>query len=389
MATKIDTVTARNRLKPRREPYWHRVSKGNYLGFRKMTSGSGGSWIARSFDEGTRKQVYHALGDFSTLPDHQRYDAANKAALAWFDHLGKGGSSDVVTVASACKTYVAHLRDTKGDKAADDAQARFARHVLSDRKLSSIELTKLTPAHVEAWRKALRDKPTPTGPNKGKARSASAVNRDVNSFRAALNLAFKDGLVTSNFAWRAKLAPAKNADKRRDVYLDLDQRRKLIAASAPDMAEFLRALSLVPLRPGAMAALTVAQFDKRLGVLTVGKDKAGGDRKIHLPDTTAKFFAAQCKDKLPTAHILTNSQGRPWGRDTWGYQFTQAAQRSSMPPKASTYSVRHSVITDLIHAGVDSLTVAQLSGTSVAMIEKHYGHLTRDHARTALAALSL
>ena len=155
------------------------------------------------------------------------------------------------------------------------------------------------------------------------------------------------------------------------------------------MAQFLSGLSLVPLRPGALAALTVGQFDKRLGVLAVGKDKAGGDRRISLPPNTAKFFAGMCKGKLPAAPIFTNSQARPWSRDTWGYQFGQAAKRAEMPPKATTYSIRHSTITDLIHAGVDTLTVAQLSGTSVAMIEKHYGHLTQDHARTALAALTL
>ena len=63
--------------------------------------------------------------------------------------------------------------------------------------------------------------------------------------------------------------------------------------------------------------------------------------------------------------------------------------KPALPPKATAYSIRHSTITDLIHAGVDSMTVAQLAGTSVAMIEKHYGHLTRDHARAALAALAL
>lgn len=388
MASKIDTVTARAKLKPRREPYWHRIAKGCYLGLRKMST-DGGTWVARSFDEGSRKQVYRALSDFTALPDHQRFDAATKAAREWFEHLGKGGSLEVVTVAGACTRYVKHLRDTKGDGAADDAQARFDRHVLCDRKLAGAELPKLTPAHLDAWRKALRDKPAPTGPNKGGRRSDSAINRDMNSFRAALNHSFKDGLVTSNFAWRAKLAPAKNADRRRDVYLDQAQRRELVAAATPDMATFLRALALIPLRPGAVAALQAGQFDKRLGVLTVGKDKAGGDRKIHLPDATARLFAEHCKGKLPAAQIFTNSAGRPWARDTWGYQFTQAAQRSGMPAKATTYSVRHSVITDLIHAGVDSLTVAQLAGTSVAMIEKHYGHLTREHARNALATLAL
>lgn len=388
MATKIDTVSARSRLKPRREPYWQRVSKGNYLGFRKATGADGGSWIARAFDDGTRKQTYHALGDFARLADHLRYDAAMKAAHARFEHLGKGGRSVVVSVAGACETYVSHLRNTKGDKAADDAEARFNRHILSDRTFSMIELTKLAPTHVETWRRLLRAKPNLSGVNKGKVRSESAVNRDINSFRAALNLAFNDGLVTSNFAWRSKLAPAKNADRRRDVYLDLEQRKKLVESAGPEMADFLRALSLVPLRPGAIAALTASQFDERLGVLTVGKDKAGGDRKLYLPDSTAEFFALRCKKKGPKDHIFVNSAGRPWNKDTWGYQFARAPDCSEIPASASTYSVRHSVITDLIHAGVDSLTVAQLSGTSVAMIEKHYGHLTRDHARAALAALS-
>jgi len=83
MATKIDTVTARTRLKPRREPFWHRVSKGNYLGYRKMTADTAGTWTARALDETTGKQAYKSLGDFSDLPDHQRFDAALKAAQAW------------------------------------------------------------------------------------------------------------------------------------------------------------------------------------------------------------------------------------------------------------------------------------------------------------------
>ena len=123
----------------------------------------------------------------------------------------------------------------------------------------------------------------------------------MNAFRAALNYMYADGLTTSDFAWRGKLAPIKNADKRRDVYLDREQRRKLIECAAPDMADFLRALCMLPLRPGALAALTVGNFDKRLGVLTIGKDKAGGDRKISLPDSTAAFFTSHCKDKLPGA----------------------------------------------------------------------------------------
>ncbi len=54
------------------------------------------------------------------------------------------------------------------------------------------------------------------------------------------------------------------------------------------------------------------------------------------------------------------------------------------------YNLRHSAITDLIALHrLDTMTVAQLSGTSLAMIEKHYGHLLRDHAADALSKLAL
>jgi len=385
----ITKVSDRAKLAPRREPYWAKLSKGCFLGFRKMTADSSGTWIARTLDAGTRKQVYRSLGDFSGLPEHQRHDAALRDAQRWLEHLGKGGSTAAFTVEEACIRYVTHVRETKGDSSALEAEVRLKRDVLAAKRLAAIEVAKLTPLHIEEWRRWARDKLAPSGPNKGRKRSASTINREMNSFRAVLNLAFKDGLVTSNFAWRAKLAPVKGADRRRDVYLDLAQRRHLIAHATPHTADFLRGLCLMPLRPGALAALTVKQFEKRLGVLTIGKDKTGADRKISLPDTTAKFFAALTKDKLLNARIFNNASGRPWTRDTWGYHFTEAAKRADLPKAATTYSLRHSTITDLIHSGVDSLTVAQLSGTSVVMIEKHYGHLTRDHARSALSALTL
>ena len=60
------------------------------------------------------------------------------------------------------------------------------------------------------------------------------------------------------------------------------------------------------------------------------------------------------------------------------------------PAAAAAYALRHSTITDLIALHrLDTLTVAQLSGTSLQMIEKHYGHLLREHAAKALASLTL
>ncbi len=388
MANKIDTVTARAKLKPRREPYWHRVSKGNYVGFRRMTAGTGGTWVARSHDTATGKQSYRSLGDLSDLPDHQRFDAASKAALVWFDHLGRGGSASVKTVADVCSDYVAHVQRNKGDAAAYDAARSLARHVLIDQRLSAIDITKLTPVHLSAWRKTLQDKPTTRGTRKGQQRTDSTLNRDMTAFRAALNHAYREGHITTDFAWRSKLAPVPGADRSRDLYLDKSQREKIIQHASPHFVPFLTALCYLPMRPGAVAALTVANYDKRLQVLTVGKDKSGSGRKLHLPDVTAQLFEDNCRDKLPSAHIFVNSWQTPWAYDAWAYQFTRAAQRAGITSDATLYSIRHSVITDLIVHGVDPLTVGKLAGTSLAMIQRHYGHLVQEHARASLAIMA-
>lgn len=394
MATKIDSVTARNALKIQREPYWHRLSKGVYLGYRKMTTtAAGGSWILRAIDGSTGKQAYKALGDFSELADNLRFDAAQKAARVWSSHLDAGGSNGVLTVKQACDNYIVKLRDGKKEGAAKDAIGRFRRWVYSDVKLSNTPVMKLTPGMLNDWRNKIVKSPTiPQDKTKEstKARAASSINREMAVLKAALNLALEDGHATSDTAWKIKLKPIKDADKRRECYLDPGQRRKLIANAPADLAAYITALSLVPLRPGAVAALTVGHFDKRLGVLTVGKDKAGKDRKIGLPKSTAAFFAEQAKDKLPTAPLLARADGKFWNKDSWKDPFKEAARAAGLPVEAVAYNLRHSAITDLIALHrLDTMTVAVLSGTSLPMIEKHYGHLLRDHAADALGKLAL
>jgi hypothetical protein len=41
MATKIDSKTARDGLRPQREPYLHKIKTGSHLGSRKPATGEG------------------------------------------------------------------------------------------------------------------------------------------------------------------------------------------------------------------------------------------------------------------------------------------------------------------------------------------------------------
>ncbi|MEJ8838058.1 tyrosine-type recombinase/integrase [Ramlibacter sp. AN1133] len=393
MAVKIHTVSAREALKPRHNPYWHRVRKGAYIGFRKTSAATGGSWLARFRDEETGKQQLQSLGRFDKLPPSDRFDAALREAEAWFRHRDTGGTSELITVAGACREYVKHLQDRGREAAATDAARRFKRWIYGNEKFAGTRLLKLTPKAVADWRTELAKTPAiPQDKSKPgtRLRSASTLNRDMTALRAALNLARENGHVTTDQAWLAKLRPVENADGRRDVYLDIEQRRKLIDAARADVSALLRALSMVPLRPGAMAALRVGDFDKRLSTITIGKDKAGADRKITLPKSTAAFFEALCRDKLPATPLLTRADGKAWDKDAWKGPIKDAVKAAGLPHAATAYALRHSAITDLIALHkLDTLTVAQLSGTSLQMIERHYGHLLREHAASALARLAL
>lgn len=393
-APNIARVEARGKLRPRREPYWIRCSAGQFLGFRKMTADSAGAWVARSRDADTGRQRHTALGEYLEHPAHTRFDLAKRDADAWFSHLGLGGTTEAVTVRKACELYVEHVLADRGERPASDLRMRFKRWVYGEPSLADINLSKLTKTRIEAWRKAMAKTPAKVSRDRRekpltRSRAASSVNRDMAALRAALNFAHDAGNVTSDMAWRVALRPTKNADGRRDLYLDRDQRRALIRNAEPGIATLLQCLSLLPLRPGALAALTVASLDKRLGVLAIGHDKAGKARKIKLPAATAKVINELSQDKLPGAPLLSRADGRPWTKDDWKWPIKDAAAKAELPSNTTAYTLRHSVITDLVTGGLDLLTIAQISGTSVAMIEKHYGHLRADHAAAALATLAL
>src|SRR5688500_12464201 len=78
----IHKAGVRQSLKPRREPYWTRVQRGQYIGFRKLDSGSE-TWIARlrAMHGGEFKHFYESLGPATKESD---FDQAKTAAERWF-----------------------------------------------------------------------------------------------------------------------------------------------------------------------------------------------------------------------------------------------------------------------------------------------------------------
>jgi integrase len=342
--------------------------------------------VARAYDEEEAGYRLRALGSFGELASNARFAAAKQAAEAFAAEVERGSIAEekIETVEEACRRF-AMVRG--------EAERRFARYVYCD-PIAKVKLAKLRRSHTAAWRERLQATPALVSRNKGgervtRPRSPATLNRDMAVFRTALGRVLAVGAPNTEAAWQESLKPVKNAVKRRTLYLNRDQRRALLQHLDSEAEPFVRALCLLPLRPGAVAGLTAGDFDNRTYELTIGKDKTGSQRRIVVPQNAMGLFAGQAEGKLPGAPLFMRTNGRAWDRDTWKGPIRAAVQAAELPDGTTAYVLRHSTITDLVTAGLPLLTVAQISGTSAGMIETHYGHLARNAATEALAGLAL
>ena len=382
----LSKVGDREKLGKRREPHWQRLRNGCFLGFRPSKRGGAGTWIARAYDEDKSRYKMKSLGDFGELAPRDRFAAAKAQAETFAELIESGGEirAKIETVADACREYA---------KLKPDAEGRFERHVYKD-ALAKTKLDKLRRHHLIEWRARLEAKPAlvsrrKKGPKVTRVRSPASINRDMVPLRAALFKILPPGQPGTEAAWQEALVPIRNADRQRTLSLDRAQRAKLIEAIDAEAAPFVTALCLLPLRPGAMASLSAGDFDPRTRELTVRKDKSGKPRRITVPKKAAALLEKARKDKLPAAPLFMRPSGERWTKEHWNAPIAEAAAKAKLPEGITAYTLRHSVLTDLVDAGLPILTVAQISDTSVEMIERHYGHLNREAAEKALADIAI
>jgi len=293
------------------------------------------------------------------------------------------------TVADACRDYVATLKKDGRDTAAADADRRFERCLYAD-KLGKVRLTDLHQDHIEAWRDRvergdLPDLPVKRGrPPVAKPLAKSSVNRMRTVLVAALNHAVARRKASPDvaFEWNA-VKPLKDASQRRGLYLERTQRRALLEAAEGPVRDLIECVALTGCRPGDPSLCLRSDYDGRTASVRFrSKDH---DRKIPLSPAATTLFDRLAKGKLPKAHLFTQDGTKAWTADAWSEPVREAAARAGLPAGVTLYTLRHCWITDAIVGGMDLLTVAKLAGTSLAMIEKHYGHLVQGAARDKLA----
>jgi integrase len=281
---------------------------------------------------------------------------------------------DGYSVEAACKDYVDDRRNEKNEACAHDANKRFERTIY-DTPFGRLPVARVLSVDIKSWR---RD----TGLSK------SSQNRTMTALRAALNLAVQNRRVAPNrcIEW-ASVRQHKGASQRRTLFLDLDQRRQLIRHAAGAVRDLMAGMALTGARPGDLANARRSQYDSRTRSVTFAAKNAM--RTVPLPSAAVALFDRLALGKLPADFLFTRDDGKPWAHSDWDELVRAAAQRAGLPAGVCLYTLRHSFITQSLMDGMSTLEVARISGTSLAMIERHYGHLVMNAARERLERVNL
>jgi integrase len=155
------------------------------------------------------------------------------------------------------------------------------------------------------------------------------------------------------------------------------------------------------LRPSELFGLEQRDVDREAGVVYVRRAYANGRLKHTKTRLSTRVVPLQAKalgalDRLPVSDnpiLFPNMRGdridfRIFGRKHW----RPAQVRAGIDPIRGLYDLRHTYATFALRAGVPVFAVSRFMGTSIAMIDRHYGHLandSREHAVALLDALAL
>jgi integrase len=136
-------------------------------------------------------------------------------------------------------------------------------------------------------------------------------------------------------------------------------------------------------RPGELANALVSDFDgERLRLAhRKGRPPKLRVRYVVLEACAVELLKRQVEGREPGAPLFTEDGTRKWRRHIWAEACRNAIAahnkdcepENRIPGGASAYCFRHARISELLQVyGIDPLTVAQQTGTSLQMIEKAY-----------------
>ena len=404
--SKIDTREARLKLQPSKRAYTHRIVPGLFLGYRKGSSKSAGSWIMKCLIQGTKRYSEKRIGlaDDNFDSDDENIlsfkEAVSKAQqLASVDEKTPENDNPELSVEQCLDNYLEHYcasREESKTKQMTNKVNRIKRHPMLQGKL----VTELRAEDITRWHHSLVKEKLLRGHGRGGKTTAMPVpakdtpeyseylrrrkctaNNVLSTLRAALNHAWRLEQIKSNDAWM-RVKPFRGVDQAKIRFLTLDETERLLRACPPTFRNLVQAALETGARYGALTQLTVGDYlpDAKCVHLPGSITKNGKSRSVPLTEKGAVFFDSITAGRRADERIFLKENGKPWVRTEQGPHMRRACKKAGIEPPVAFHILRHTTGSLLAQRGVPLQVIATLLGHSDTRItQKHYAHLCPDY----------
>lgn len=362
-----------------------------------------------------RKQYELALGpkDGPTGPTYLKALDAFKVLLEAKSEPPLAPSQIGKTVREVLNTYLDRIEKTKKEGTYEmrlRAFKPFVDHDTGNGLIGEMLVSALTNMDVYAFlehmekprrqkRKKEQKKRKPVGWGSGSKRNC------VTGLLAAFNWSRKNKLIAENpiegiekDAAVSRGAEALIGNNAAEVEAN---HKKILEAAPTPYRPFIQALKDTGARPGELMAATASHFKAEIGAFVFQKEATRTrdqfahktskkkDRVIFLSSPTLEHVKELVK-LYPTGPLFRRTwpQGSKHRRKATGDAppFTRVSivdrflklQKKLKMPSLTAYSYRHTFATEMLKAGMDVETLAELMGNSALVIRQHYSHLLAD-----------
>jgi integrase len=245
------------------------------------------------------------------------------------------------------------------------------------RSLGNMDANTVLPRHVSDF---INDHP---GWNPTTRRNAIGVIKRVWSWALA------EGLITINQISSIK----RPRPRRRETIPDDKEFDRYLAAASPLFRDVLTFIRETGCRPGEVALIERRFVDTKNHEIRfpLGLDKVSGrtgrHRVIQL-NHKAMAMIADLMAEHPTGPLFRNSKGNAWCSYSMNCATRAARKKAGLEDVEALvpYSLRHQYLTDALAKGVPIALLAEMCGTSPAMIAKVYSHISEKKALLLEAA---
>jgi integrase len=393
--TRLDTRTARLKLKPQGKPYRTKIGDRLDLAYRRLKDAPG-SWSLRRYDgKGYALEQFAVADDMGdadgvrTLTFHQAQARARELAKAQAAHELLKAAGPPIDVHRLVVEYGAERAERwvplGGPK--HDARSRLAKVLAADEKFAATLAADLTVDGLAAVRSRIGERTAHD--------LKAALNRGAKRYRdklpPTLRDVIRDGL--------ANPRGAPEAAREIQALSDSDVRRLVSAAQEIDregqwdgsLFRMVLTLASTGSRFSQIARCVVADVQPRERRLMVPVSRKGNGVKqasrtaVPIGSDVIAALQSATAGRLGNESLFLRPDWRPEGVGRWvkgeprpwrspgefGRPWQLIAQRAGLPG-VTPYALRHSTIIRALSLGLPVQLVARLFDTSAQMIQQNY-----------------